>query len=213
MNERIELDGWVLRVRRPETPVPHDLIVLLHGWTGDEDVMWIFASRLPQNAYLVAPRALYPTSLGGYGWQENPQNGWPNIFEFQPAIQKLWELLSPLHFPNVNLSAIRWMGFSQGAALVYSLALLYPERVRSLACLAGFMPAGAEELAQHQPLRGKAAFIAHGQRDEVVPLEQALRAKQILEKAGARVIYCVDDIGHKLSAGCFRGLGQFFAQH
>lgn len=213
MDERVELDGWVLRVRQPETPAPHDPIVLLHGWTGDEDVMWVFASRLPRNAYLVAPRAPYPTPLGGFGWGENPQNGLPDIAEFKPAIQKLWELLSPLNFPGVNLSAIRWMGFSQGAAVVYSLALLYPERVRSLACLAGFMPQGAEKLAQNQPLKGKAAFIAHGQRDELVPLEQALRAKEILEKAGAQVFYCVDDIGHKLSAGCFRGLGEFFARY
>jgi hypothetical protein len=32
----------------------------------------------------------------------------------------------------------------------------------------------------------------------------------LLEKAGATVTYCEEDVGHKLSAGCFRGLESYF---
>ena len=67
--EMRQLDGWVLRQRTPEGPGPHPLMLLLHGWTGDENAMWIFANRLPKNVLLVAPRGIYPTALGGYSWQ------------------------------------------------------------------------------------------------------------------------------------------------
>jgi hypothetical protein len=33
----------------------------------------------------------------------------------------------------------------------------------------------------------------------------------LLELGGASVIYCEDDVGHKLSSSCFRGMETFFA--
>ena len=47
------------------------------------------------------------------------------------------------------------MGFSQGAVVAATLALLHPERVERVALLAGFVAPGAEGLAGSQPLRGK----------------------------------------------------------
>lgn len=201
----------MLRQRLPEAPGPHPLILLLHGWTGDENAMWVFAGRLPANALLVAPRGLYPTPLGGYGWQPALGRAWPDLEDFRPAMEALWGLLSPQNFPTADGGAIRLVGFSQGAALAYSLALAYPHRVDALAGLSGFAPGGVEQLIQAQPLAGKACFMAHGRRDELAPVERARQARQLLLAAGARVTYCEDDVGHKLSASCFRGLEKFFA--
>ena len=213
MNAEVrQLDGWVLRQSIPEGPGPHPFMLLLHGWTGDENAMWVFANRLPKNALLVAPRGLYPTALGGYGWQPTLVRTWPDLEDFRPAMEAIWDLLTPPNFPTADLARIRLVGFSQGAALGYGLALAYPGRVQALAGLSGFAPGGVEALVQARPLAGKPCFMAHGLQDELVPVTRARQARQTLLEAGAQVTYCEDEVGHKLSASCFRGLEKFFAR-
>ncbi len=219
-NERVvEYQEWTLRIRRPEGEGPHPVLFLLHGWMGNEDVMWIFTPRLPKNALLIAPRALVPAPEGGYGWNIHHGGGWASVQEFQPAVEALLDLIVDLKEGQgarlwdeleVDFSQTAMLGFSQGAALTYTFSLLHPERVQRLAGLAGFMPEGAEELVKSRPLQGKHVFVAHGQEDEIVPIEKARQAVELLEQAGAQVTYCEDDVGHKLSASCFRGLGEFF---
>jgi phospholipase/carboxylesterase len=201
---------WTLRVRVPERPGPHRLILMLHGWTGNEDVMWVFASRLPGDACLVSPRGLYPAQGSGYSWHSDHSRAWVDIEDFRPAMEALWQMLTPQNFPDVDVSKIGLVGFSQGAALAYSLALTSPERVKCLAGLAGFMPGHVEKLAERQPLKGKPVFVAHGERDEIVRMDRAYHAVEILEQAGAQVTGCFDDVGHKLGASCFRGLENYF---
>jgi phospholipase/carboxylesterase len=208
--ETLDINGWVVKQRAPASPGPHPMLLLLHGWTGDENAMWVFSARFPRDWWLVAPRGPYPAPFGGYGWQPRLAEEWPRVEDFRPAAEALLELLRPQNFPTADGSQVHLAGFSQGAALAYSLALLYPGRVRSLAGLSGFMPAGAERLAAAAPLRGKAAFLAHGLQDDLVPVERARQARDILQSAGAQVFYCEEDVGHKLAAACFRGLGEFF---
>lgn len=206
----ITLNNWVIRLRRPPGSGPHPVLVLLHGWTGDENSMWVFSSRLPAGYMLIAPRALYPSPLGGYSWVPSQNQPAPGIEDLRPAIRELNDLLTPNQFPEGDFKKIRLMGFSQGTALVYAFAFIQPDRVVSLAGLSGFLPAGAERLAGTRPLAGKPVFVAHGTLDELVPVERARQAVDVLEQAGARVSYCVDEVGHKLSANCFRGLEEFF---
>jgi len=102
-------------------------------------------------------------------------------------------------------------GFSQGAAMTNVLALLYPERIRRAAPLAGFIPADSESVVAKRPLNGKPFFVAHGTLDEMVKIEYARQSVQILAQAGADVTYCEDEVGHKVSVNCMRALEGFFA--
>jgi phospholipase/carboxylesterase len=213
MNAQLrQVDGWVIRERIPDNTGLHPLILLLHGWTGDENSMWVFADRLPQHAWLVAPRGLYAAALGGYGWQLSFERAWPDIDDFRPAMEAIWALLIAEHFPSADLSRVHIVGFSQGAALGYSLGLAYPWQVGVLAGLSGFTPEGIEALVSSHPLTGKTCFMAHGTQDQLVPVIRARQARQALLDAGAQVTYCEDEVGHKLSASCFRGLEKFIAK-
>lgn len=213
-SDLLNLDEWTLRVREPDGPGPHPVILMVHGRTGDEESMWIFASRLPEDALLIAPRALHVDDDGGYSWvPDHSWDSWSSVDEFRPAVNALLELLTRERFPSADFSDLRMVGFSQGAALIYTLGLLYPDRVRALAGLAGFVPDGARSLAMDRPLAGKPVFHAHGSRDKTVPVAKAREAVELLEMAGANVTYCEDDVGHKLSITCFRGLQAFFASN
>ena len=218
MNEKLKIlktKEWIIRYRLPDGDGPHPVIWLLHGWTGGEDSMWIFASRLPEQYLLLAPRGLYPTPMGGYSWH-NMHGGriWPEVGDFQPTIEKLCLLMDewPLTAPAVDFSRFRIAGFSQGGALAYSFAMFHPERIIALAGLASFLPENADQYLHESHLREIPVYISHGVKDNIVPVARARQAVQQLQRAGAQVHYCESDAGHKLSAGCFSGMETFFAQ-
>ena len=204
-----QTSDWVIRQQSPPGDGPHRVILLLHGWTGDENSMWVFTPRMPKNAFLIAPRGLYLSPLGGYAWHPDLENAIPWVDDFRSAVDALQEILTPACFPTADFSNLSVVGFSQGAALAYSIALLFPHRVRTVVGLSGFMPDGAEALARNRPLLGKPVFVAHGRQDDLVPITRARQAVDLLEQAGAQVSYCEDDVGHKLSLSCFRGLEAF----
>lgn len=208
--ETLEIDGRIVSQSVPQGPMPHPIMLMLHGWTGDENAMWIFAQRLPKNALIIAPRGFYETSWGGYGWHKQISRKWPIMEDFKPAIETLLEILTPGNFPLADFSQLNVVGFSQGAALAYALGLFHPDQVKSMAGLSGFLPEDAPESIENQPLHGKKIFVTHGTQDELVPVERARNSVLILSQAGATVTYCEDEVGHKLSVTCFQGLQNFF---
>lgn len=202
--------GWAIKEQVPRGPGPHPVMLLIHGWTGDEDSMWVFARNLSAKYWIIAPRGPYPAALGGFGWRKDMAEKWPKMAHFAPAISRLLDLLVPANFPGADFSGLSAIGFSQGAALLFALGLTHPQRVAIPAGLSGFLPEDAQLLAGGKPLQGKPVFMAHGKADELVPVEMARQAVDILTRAGARVSYCEEDVGHKLSAGCFRSMEAFF---
>jgi phospholipase/carboxylesterase len=200
---------WVYRVSQPEGSGPLPVFLMLHGWTGDENSMWVFTPRLPSHGLFIAPRGLYPAPQGGYAWV-SAHNSWPRLEHFEPAVNALLQLLTAARFPAADFSNLHLIGFSQGAALAYAFTLSHPEQVASLSALSGFLPEGFPLETTSRRLAGLPVFITHGIKDGLVPVERARQAASFLEQQGAKVTYCEHDVGHKLSAGCFRGLATFF---
>ena len=209
--QKLQIEHWTVRVRKPEGEGPHPIMLLLHGWMGDENAMWVFASRLPKNLLLVAPRAPHPAPNQGYSWINHRSAAFATLADFDPAVDALLDLLALRPgAPNQDFGEISLLGFSQGAALAYAFAARHPDRVRSLAGLAGFVPHGVEALCPGHPFSGKPIFVAHGTQDQIVPVTMARQGVRILERCGAHVTYCEDQVGHKVSAGCFRAMDGFF---
>ena len=208
----IEWKNWTFRLRPPITGQSKGTkaLLLIHGWTGDEYSMWIFAQQFPHDLFLIAPRAPFVTPSGGYGWTEQHQEGFTTAQDFSRVAALLLKVVEDLLADNKQPDALlHLIGFSQGAALAYYLAATYPQRIGKVACLAGFIPAGIEPLINKGVFTGKEFFIAHGSNDDTVPVQYARQAAQKLQDGNARVIYCEDATGHKLGASCFRGLKAF----
>lgn len=206
------LAGLTCKYKTPPGDGPHPVILLLHGLTGNEDSMWVFASRLPDNFLKIAIRAPYSSMLNGYSWTEKRAMGsWPEVSNFQPAIDKLLEFAASWdESPGAEFTRFRLMGFSQGAALSYTMALMHPERIQAVAGLSGFAPDGIKQEFQGKLLSGMPVFVSHGTKDDIVPVARARQGVRLLEEFGADVTYCEDDVGHKLSANCFNGVEVFF---
>jgi phospholipase/carboxylesterase len=211
----ISFKNWTLRIRESTHPSPR-LMLLIHGFTGDENSMWVFARDLPPHYWIVAPRAPHAGrgEQGGYSWRpaqfENMDQ--LSLDQLRDSAEALIQLVDEYSASaGFGVGVFDVMGFSQGGAMSSLLAFLYPQRVRRIGILAGFVPGGLEELVSQRPLDGKPFFVAHGTKDETVPIDRARASIEILEQAGAQVTYCEDEVGHKVSVTCLRSLKKFFA--
>lgn len=205
-------NGWTMRVRHAAQK-PARFMLLLHGWTGDENSMWVFARKFPADLWIAAPRAPHPAEGSGYSWRaiQPGTRGLPTLSDLKPAADSLIHLVDDVSASiGVDAEQFDLAGFSQGGALVNALTLLHPERIRRAAVLAGFMPGGVDDWLARRVLADKPIFVAHGTQDELVPLERAQQSVKLLQQAGARVTFCEAEVGHKVSADCLRGLETFF---
>jgi phospholipase/carboxylesterase len=207
----ISFNGWTLRVHASRSVNPR-LLLLLHGWTGDENSMWLFTRRLSSVYWMIAPRAPHPAEPEGFSWRSLVPSsfGFPAFEDLAPAAGGLLRLVDEYSASvGVNAAQFDLMGFSQGAAMVGVMATLYPERIRRAAILAGFVPDGLERFASNKPLAGKTFFMAHGAQDQIIPLERAMASKSLLEEAGAQILWCEDKVGHKLGVNCLLALEDY----
>ena len=208
-----DFEGWTLRVRHP-AQTPARLMLMLHGWTGDENSMWVFVRNFPEEYLLLAPRGPHPAPQAGFSWRPPRADsfGRPSLEDFRVSAGALVQLVDAYAARHqVDASQFDVIGFSQGAALSNVLSCLYPGRIRRAGILAGFMPSGMDEIILQKPLNGREVFVSHGTQDNMVPIDRALASMSLLEQAGAHITYCEAEVGHRVSASCVRGLEAFFS--
>ena len=210
--EKVKIENWTFRIKKPsEINDQTKLMLLLHGYMGNENVMWILANPLPETYVFIAPRAPVKIGLKQYAWHKiTPQ--WPSLAAYK---QKADQLLERIELwmednPGFNNQSFDVMGFSQGAVMAYALAFLYPERINKVASIASFIPESWKSEINREAITGKSFFIAHGTKDEIIPITRASKSVDWLSQNGADVNFCKAEIGHKISANCFEGLGDFF---
>lgn len=211
--QAITIDRWPFKVHIPDLPKDQRarVLLLLHGHLGNEDVMWIFARKLPKDIILLAPRAPVQLGPGQYSWHAITPR-WPDLHTTYAGLAA-----------DVLSRADRWvqengyqvqrydvMGFSQGAVMSYGLSFLHPEKVNKVAALAGFIPHSWQAELAEASLAGRSYFVSNGTEDDVIPIAEAHQSVEWLKEKGAQVTYCEGHTGHKLSASCFTDLGNYF---
>ncbi|HSD82908.1 MAG TPA: alpha/beta fold hydrolase [Anaerolineae bacterium] len=208
--------GLIYRLRRGQPHSP--LIVMLHGLSGDENVMWIFDHALPRAATVIAARALYASELGGYSWARSVVRDDLDQVDYtaaRAAVQALIAEVTRLY--EVDPQRVIVMGFSQGAALSYTLSLAQPQLLRGVIALAGYLPEHAQPAGQHRaaakaPKALPHYLIIHGTQDEAVPIDRARQARSILESRGASVEYHEHHVGHRVSAQGMKEITRWIRQ-
>ena len=188
---------------------PTPAVVLLHGWGGDECAMWLFQQVIPKIAAINTPRAPLEHDTGGFIWFKY------RIARHQPDGDSLKESLARLRYflsalPDIyplDPARLALIGFSQGAAMSHTLVLTSMQlELAGLASLAGFIPDLPELAEPANHLTGLPLFIAHGSRDEIVPLERARQTRDRYQRLGAEVTYSEHSTGHKIHTEAMRAL-------
>ncbi len=208
--EVVLYNNWIVRLHPARQPASR-LMLMIHGWTGDENSMLVFQRELPENTWVIAPRGPLETGEGGYGWIGHRPGREATLQAFETPAQALYRLVENLRTDfRIGNHPLDLMGFSQGAALSLTFAFLFPQQVRKVAVLAGFLPYLPEHYQPGQFFSQVKFFVAHGTQDDIVPIERAEEVVRFLQQQHAQVEFCTAPVSHRISAGCFKQLGNFF---
>jgi len=193
---------------------PAPLVVMLHGWSGDESSMWIFKRTIPAGVAIIAPRAPLLLDNGGFVWFQYAESRFnPKWSLVNAAVTKLEHFLSalPRHYP-VDPTKLMLMGFSQGAMMCSTLVFSHPFETIGVASLAGAVLPLRDVEPQDNLLAGLPVFVAHGTRDEVIPIEYARQTRTVYAGFGADVTYGEYPTAHKMHTNAFKDLKQWVSR-
>jgi phospholipase/carboxylesterase len=181
-------------------------VILLHGLSGDDEVMWGLEPVIPRLAYAVSPRAPFAFAGGGFSWVDPSEGPDAPLRAYADAVRRLVSLVEASREKAGDRSLVV-MGFSQGAAVALASVALGQLAPSAIVAMAGLLPPG--DLPSWP---GVPVFWGHGLRDELVPIERARRDAARLEGAGAAVTFCEAQVGHKLGAECLKGVRRWLAE-
>ena len=196
----LDATGLVHRVLEPNKSGPHPTVVMLHGRYGNEEVMWIFQKTIPAQWLKIAPRAIKNDPHGGYSWVLQEDQSWPSLSTFDRAVAAVYTFIRSLQTVyNANPDQIYLMGFSQGAAVAYAVAMCHPGVTQAVAGLVGFVPENCDASQSLSALQNLPIFMAVGKQDKRIPYERSQKCVATLRHAQADLSYHEYDTGHKLN--------------
>jgi phospholipase/carboxylesterase len=198
------MSGLIHCVRLPASAEGSNLapvVVMVHGWGGDESVMWVFKNVVSAEAAIITPRAPLDLDGEGYIWFQRDEAGVADPASQLEAIHKFEHFITTLPdlYP-IDPERLLLIGFSQGGAMCNTLAMTRPELIRGVASLASFVPKLPESVPTVSSVNRLPVFIAHGTKDDIVPVEEGRRTRQTYEQLGAEITYGEYEVRHKMSS-------------
>ena len=186
------------KVKREKNP----LLLLLHGYGSNEEDLFSFATELPDEYYVVSARAPHDLMYGSYAWyainfdaDENKFSDIDQAIESRELIAGFIGELIDL-FP-IDPSQVTLIGFSQGSILSYAVALSYPEKIKQVVALSGYIHGGmAVEDFMENDFSNLRIFASHGSVDQVIPVDWARKTKPFLDSLGIENSYKEYPVGH-----------------
>ena len=210
----------VHQVLEPQSKVEKPpLLLMLHGFGSNEQDLFSMAPMLNQKAMVVSLRAPINLPWGGFAWYEIDFNQlgrgkMSNIEQARESLNLLQEEIPRIHRQYGTDPNHSWlMGFSQGCILSYALALNQPQKFSKVLALSGYiLKELVPEKYKREELTNLDFFISHGTQDEVLPVEWARTASEIMEKLSIRHQYREYPIGHGINPQCFDDLKKWMKE-
>jgi phospholipase/carboxylesterase len=197
---------------RPAAGEPEGALVLFHGRGADENDLFPLLDALDPERRLVGATPRGPLSLppGGAHWYVLGGIGTPEATTFHASFAAASEWLDAfLAEHGFGYDRLVLGGFSQGGVMAYSLGLgAGRPRPAAIVALSSFIPTvEGFELDLSPPLPPVA--IGHGTLDPVIEVEWGRRARELLERAGAEVLYRETPMFHQIDPEFVRGLADW----
>ncbi|MDB9521821.1 alpha/beta hydrolase [Dolichospermum circinale CS-1225] len=195
-----------IRVSPPGKQTPKALIVTLHGWGANaQDVASLIPYiNLPDYEFLL-PNAPYPYPHAdtGRAWYDlRTENMYAGLAESK---QLLIDWLQSLETnTGIPLSRTILSGFSQGGAMTLDVGLSLP--LAGLVVMSGYPHPSVATL---NPGNFPPTLIMHGTKDEVVPLQAALKSRDMAKSLGVAVEYHEFEMGHEINLPMLEALRTF----
>ena len=169
-------------------------LVLFHGRGAEEhDLLGLLDALDPEQSLDgYCPRAPLALPPGGAHWYVVPRVCYPDPPSFAEGFAAASRFVDALPHERVILG-----GLSQGAVLALAVGLGSGRPApAAVVAFSGFVPEVEGWSLGEGPWPPVA--IGHGTYDEVIPVEFAHRSRDLLEAAGATVLYRESPMGHSI---------------
>ncbi len=193
-------------ITRPSTLKENaPLLIMCHGYGSDENDLFSFANELQEELFIISVRAPYPMQPYGNAWYainfDANQNKWNDVDQAIDSRDKIANFIDDacVKYP-VDKNNVTLLGFSQGSILSYAVALTYPEKVKNIIALSGYISQDMFETKAHSDVYSNLDFYcSHGSVDQVIPIDWARKAPEFLDARQIKNTYSEFPIGHGVS--------------
>ncbi len=193
-------------IKEPKTKLDKNpVLILLHGYGSNEEDLFSFANELPDNYYIVSVRAPYDMQFGSYAWYainfDADENKFSDVEQAKTSRDLVANFIDELiaKYP-IDADDVTLIGFSQGCILSYAIAISYPEKIKRVVAMSGYLnPEMLHQDYLKNNLSNLKVFTSHGTVDQVVPVEWGRKAKPFLDNLGINSVYKEYPIGHGIS--------------
>jgi phospholipase/carboxylesterase len=208
----------VSKPKESEDPVP--TLIIMHGYGADEYDLLPITSDLEKKFLTISLQAPIELTWGGYAWYhlEQTVEGLRGDDATRHESEKLLlnNLPQILNENNADPSNIYLMGFSQGAAMAYSLIGKYDlgsygMNVHAVIAMSGYIPNDIEKDLQSKKLQGLPVFISHGEYDDLISPQSLKKAERVLKDAGASVTAKLYLTGHGITEDTISDINQWLS--
>ncbi|WP_047546054.1 alpha/beta hydrolase [Psychroserpens sp. Hel_I_66] len=178
------------------------LLIMCHGYGSDENDLFSFAEELPKELFIISVRAPHPMQPYGNAWYainfDANQNKWNDVEQAIASRDEIAKFIDEVcaKYP-VDKNNVTLLGFSQGTILSYAVALTYPEKVKNIIALSGYI--SEDMLTENLKLKAYSHldfYCSHGRVDQVIPVDWARKAPKFLNELNIKNTYSEFPVGH-----------------
>ena len=177
-------------------------IILIHGYGSNEDDLFSFAPELPDHYHIISLKAPIPMQPSGNAWyniywdnKDGKMSDIPQALTARDLIVTCIDEVVEKYKADAN--KITLIGFSQGTILSFSVGLSYPEKVKNIIGLSGYINTELlKEGYEKNDFSKLDVYSSHGSVDQVLPVDWARRTKPFLAKLAIDCTYSEFPVGH-----------------
>jgi phospholipase/carboxylesterase len=177
----------------------YPVVYAMHGRGSDEEDILGLVEELKNDFILIGIRGSLIQG-SGFAYFSIKGYGNPNRESFDNSIENLKEFIHKIAetYPiDVNMQYL--LGFSQGAILSMTLALVMGNRIRGIAALSGYVPKFVKEEYEMKSTDEVAIFISHGDFDPIFPLDTGNENYSFFRERSRNVSFISYPMGHEVS--------------
>ena len=205
-------------IRKSSLTADAPLLILMHGYGSDENDLFSFAAELPEELFIISVKAPYPMQPHGNAWYainfDAEKGKWSDneqAMESRDLIAKFIDeavAAYPVNKKNVSL-----LGFSQGAILSYAVALTYPEKVKNIVALSGYINKDLfPDDIETRDYSNLDFYSSHGSVDQVISVDWARQTAPFLKGLDIKHQYSEFPVGHGVAPQNFYELKDWLSK-
>lgn len=194
------------------------LLIMLHGYGSDEADLYSFSGELSNDLFIISVQAPIAMNPYGHAWYsidfDEDKGKWSDNEQAKASRDLIAKFIDeaveayPVDKNNVTL-----LGFSQGAILSYAVALTYPEKVKNIIALSGYVNKDIlPENLDKTNYSNLDFYCSHGSVDQVIPVDWARQSAPFLEDLNIKHTYSEFRVGHGVAPENFREFREWLSK-